>query len=315
MASIVDKKKPDNGKRRFGDRKDAVLVRDLDPLHNIMNNLMGNRTENEAIVRIEIDLKNLEAYLAKKNADIEDKRERYTLFHAILAVFAVTLNNRRRLNYFVRNRKYFERREISFAYIAKKVKSDKGAESVIIQRYKTESEASPIRQMHDRTVGEVGELRSHMDDSKGSGTDNTIQGFLHLPSPILKLFFIILRWLDRHGWVPGVLHKLIPYYVTVFVANLGSIHLSSEYHHLINYGTNSLFAVLGEKFQKPVYNADGTVAELKNILPIVLTIDERIGDGMYYSNSIKMIRYLAEHPDLLDTPANGEIDFSELETK
>lgn len=297
-------------KKQFGDKKDAYLVRDLGPMHNIMNNLMGERTENEAIVHIEVELDKINAYLNEKNKNTEDHSQRYTLFHAILAAFAVTLNNRRKMNFFVRNKKYFERKEITFSYIAKKEKSDGGFESVIIQRYKTESEKSPLRQMHDKTCKEVGEMRKNEDS--GSGTDKAIQGFLKLPSPILKLFFVVLRFLDKHGWVPSVLHKLIPYYSTVFVANLGSIGFSCDYHHLINFGTNSIFIVIGEKYKKHFFNDDGTFSRISEILPICLTIDERIADGVYYANTIKMIKYLMDNPELLDIPANQKIDFPDF---
>ena len=70
-------------KRRFGDRKDAVWVRDADPLHAFVPFLMPNRADNEAFISEEIDITNINKYLEKKNAD--NPPYKYTIFHVIAA--------------------------------------------------------------------------------------------------------------------------------------------------------------------------------------------------------------------------------------
>ena len=42
--------------KRFGDRKDGVLLRDLDGLHFITPIIYPNRTDNEAFISERIDL-------------------------------------------------------------------------------------------------------------------------------------------------------------------------------------------------------------------------------------------------------------------
>ena len=54
-------------KRRWGDRKDGVLLRDLDGMHFITPLIYPNRCDNEAYIRETIDLTNMNAYLKKKN--------------------------------------------------------------------------------------------------------------------------------------------------------------------------------------------------------------------------------------------------------
>ena len=39
-----------------------------------------------------------------------------------------------------------------------------------------------------------------------------------------------------------------------------------------------------------------------------LTIDERIADGTYFANSLKILRKIFENPDLLDLPFSASID-------
>ena len=83
--------------------------------------------------------------------------------------------------------------------------------------------------------------------------------------------------------------------------------MHASYHHLANWGTNSFFAIVGEKKYRPFYNEDGTY-EMRDSLDIGLTIDERIADGVYFAKSIKILHHLLENPELLERPLDEEID-------
>ena len=54
-------------KRRWGDRRDGMLLRNLDSLHFITGIIYPNRCDNEAYISETIDLTNINAYLKKKN--------------------------------------------------------------------------------------------------------------------------------------------------------------------------------------------------------------------------------------------------------
>ena len=55
-------------KRRHGDRRDGIWLRDLDPMHGFTPYLYPNRADNEAFIEEEIDLTNIDRYIAEKNA-------------------------------------------------------------------------------------------------------------------------------------------------------------------------------------------------------------------------------------------------------
>ena len=59
---------------------------------------------------------------------------------------------------------------------------------------------------------------------------------------------------------------------------------------------------------RPKYNADGTF-EMREMLDLGLTIDERIADGYYFSKSIRLLKCLLENPELLEAPLSEEVDF------
>ena len=112
--------------------------------------------------------------------------------------------------------------------------------------------------------------------------------------------------LDFFGKVPYDLIKTDPNYASIFISNLGSIKLNAAYHHLNNWGTNSLFVVIGQKHVEPVFSPDGTYV-MHEMLHVGITLDERIADGYYYARSIELFKYLMEHPEELDRPANEEV--------
>jgi pyruvate/2-oxoglutarate dehydrogenase complex dihydrolipoamide acyltransferase (E2) component len=95
----------------------------------------------------------------------------------------------------------------------------------------------------------------------------------------------------------------------VLLTNLGSIRLKCGYHHLTNWGTNSVFVVVGEKKKSPFFDENGTVT-MKETIDIGLTIDERIADGYYYSKTVRLLKYLLQNPELLEQPFETEVQMS-----
>ena len=296
-------------KVRFGDRYDATRVRDLDPLQSFMNLLMGERAENEALCELEINMSSLLSYIEKKNAENSNPQFRYTFFHAVLAALCRTIQARPKLNWFVRNKKYWQRRVISFAFVAKKQKTDGSAEELIITKYDKDSDISPIEQMHNSTCKMVSEIRKS--NESHDETIKIIKSLLKAPGPLLNFIGFIIRKLGKHGRLPKSFVKANPYDATCFVTNLGSIKLNLNYHHLINFGSNSLFIVIGEKTKKPVFTEDGGF-RFEEFLPLSITLDERIADGVYFGKSLRILKALLLKPELLDISANTEIDFDTL---
>ena len=132
--------------------------------------------------------------------------------------------------------------------------------------------------------------------------------FNKMPRWMGKAIVRFLMFLDRHGWVPSDLIATDPYYSSVVISNLGSIKLKCGYHHLTNWGTCSLFCIIGEKKKSPFINEDGTVS-MRETLELGLTIDERLADGYYYSKSVRLLEYLLTHPEELEKPMSEEVQY------
>ena len=286
--------------KRMGDRFDATLVRDIDPLHWFMPYLYPNRADNEAFIREEFDLTNLEVFLEKKNASL-DKARRYTIFHAICAAVVKTFTLRPQMNRFIKGCRLYQRDELSLGFVVKKQFKDNAAEGLAFIKF---PEDTTIDSLHERIMREIFECRSDKLDNSTKG----MEMFTHLPRWLMRIVIYILHRLDFYGKVPYDLIKADPNYASVFLTNLGSIRLNAGYHHLSNWGTTSVFVVIGEKARKPVFHEDGTF-EMRTMLDVGITLDERIADGYYYARTVHLLKKLIENPELLDRPANEEVDY------
>ncbi|MBR3272529.1 MAG: 2-oxo acid dehydrogenase subunit E2 [Clostridia bacterium] len=286
--------------KRMGDRFDATLVRDIDPLHWFMPYLYPNRADNEAFIREEFDLTNLEAFLEKKNESL-DKAHRYTIFHAVCAAIVKTFTLRPQMNRFIKGCRLYQRDDLSLGFVVKKQFKDNADEGLAFIKFPPET---TIDTLHGRIMEEIFECRSDKMDNSTAGMEK----FTHLPRWLMRIVIFILHRLDFYGKVPYDLIKADPNYASVFLTNLGSIKLNAGYHHLSNWGTTSVFVVIGEKARKPVFHEDGTF-EMRTMLDVGITLDERIADGYYYARTVRLLKKLIENPELLDRPANEEVEY------
>ena len=116
------------------------------------------------------------------------------------------------------------------------------------------------------------------------------------------------RFLDKRGLMPASVIATDPFQSSAVLANLGSIKLRSGYHHLTNWGTTSVFVIIGEMKERPFFNEDGS-EEMRMSVDIGLTVDERISDGYYCSRSIKLLKHLLDQPELLELPLGEKVDY------
>lgn len=286
-------------KRRRGDRRDGKLLRELDSLHFITGIIYPNRCDNEAYISERIDLTAINAYLARKNETKTDFP--YTMFHLIVTALLKTITLRPKLNRFIVNSNFYQRNEVSAAFVVKKQFSDKGAEALAFLHSK---EDFTLEDVHEYIRSQVQECRSEKVDSSTENMDILNK----LPRWLGKTAVKFIMFLDKHGWVPKDMVATDPYYSSVVLSNLGSIKLKCGYHHLTNWGTCSLFCIIGEKKMSPFFDENGHVV-MKETLDLGLTIDERLADGYYYSKSVRLLKYLLEHPEELEKPLKEEVRY------
>ena len=297
---MAKKEKKEKIKRKWGDRKDAKWLKDIPAMNYIMPTLMPNRADNEAYVRVDIDMRPLEAYLEKKNEGLE-KKDRYTFFHLISAAVGKAFILRPKMNRFVCNHKVYQRHKVTVAFTVKKQFDDRAEEGLALFEYAPED---TIDTYHEKILKVIHTARHETDASTGA-----MDIIKKLPHFLVVWIVKFIRWLDKFGKAPQSLIATDPNHAAVFLSNLGSINLECGYHHLVNWGTNSCFVVLGKKHMKRFYDKDGNV-DCHEVVPLGITLDERIADGYYYSGTVALVRELLEHPELLELPANTPVEYA-----
>ncbi len=289
-------------KKKWGDRPDAVWLKDIPSMNRIMPGIMPNRADNEAFINLDVDFAPLKAYVDKKNEGV-DPENKYTFFHVIAAAIGKAFVLRPRMNRFICNRKVYQRNDITMGFTVKKKFSDKATESLAMFTYDPKE---TMDSFHEKIMKVIHLTKSDTEKDTSTGAMDILAS---LPQWLLNLLLDIILWLDKQGWVPQSIVGSDPNHASIFLSNLGSIGLEVGYHHLVNWGTNSCFIVIGKKHMKMIHHPDGT-EELKEVVPMGITLDERIADGYYYSGTVALLKKLLENPELLDAPADTPVEFT-----
>ncbi len=159
-----------------------------------------------------------------------------------------------------------------------------------------------LTEVTHRVVGKVHKARTEKND----GVNGAMDVLKKLPRPVLAFVIWIIKTLDFFGKVPDFLRQDDPNFATVFLTNLGSIKCPSVYHHLNNYGSSSIMAAIGTIRKSEKIAGDGS-RDVRDVVDIGFTLDERIADGFYFARSLKIIQHLLTHPELLELPLNQEV--------
>lgn len=283
-----------DNKRRRGDRRDGRWVREAPGLQCIMANLMPNRTDCEVYLSDSIDVTELMRYIEKKN--LSHPEYKTTVFHCFMFSVAKMIRERPVMNRFIQGRRMYERNEISLSFVCKRRFADHAEEALMVLVPKDDQNIDDISK---KISGDIRETRKS--EHAAGGLDALMESFKKLPRILLMLICKIARILDFWGICPKALTEGDPNYTTVLFSNLGSIKGPAIYHHLNNYGTNSIMITIGTVRKAEVLMDDGT-KQIRDLLDIGVTMDERIGDGFYFVRSLRLVKYIFAHPELLDKP-------------
>lgn len=288
-------------KKRWGDRRDARLVRDITGLQAVMMHIWPNRTDCEVYLNDKIDATELLRYLEEKNASHPDYKT--TLFHCAVVGMARMVKERPKMNRFVQGRRTYQRDEISISFVCKRRFTDHAEESLMVLVPK---DTDTLDTISKKIVGDVKETRKS--EHATGGIDSILDIFAKIPRPLLMLLIRIIRWLDFWGKCPKFLTEGDTHYTSILCSNLGSIKCPSVYHHLSNYGTNSIIITIGTLHKEEILMPDGH-KEVRDIIDIGATLDERIADGFYFAKSLKLIKHIFANPELLDKPIGENSGF------
>lgn len=281
-------------RKRISDRSDGRLIRKVDPFLRFFPFIMKGRNASAIYYTQKVDATALLAYLAEKNRTSPCK---ITVFHAVLAAMVKTVCERPQLNRFIIGRRMYQRDAIDVAFVVKREFNDKAQEEVVRHTF---DENDTIETICSRITGEVRKVRSAPETSRGA--IHILEAFLRLPRILLMGFIKLLEFMDFYGFLPASLIRVDPMHTTGFVSNLGSIGADAPYHHLYEWGTTSIFAVMGVIHKEAFVMPDDTL-QAREVMNIGFTLDERISDGFYCARSLKRMTEMLENPAQLEIPS------------
>ena len=277
----------------FGDRRDATRVRDIHGNQNILIDFKPNRCDASVYMNHKIDMTNFVKYMDK----MKKENPGLTYYHGLVTVMAKALYSRPYMNRFIAGRTMYMHNEVSLAQVVKEKFEDDSIEMIMVLNIDPEDTLLDISR---KTKEKVEAIRNKK--ASGKKDANSAADFIGKLPKILRIPITdLLKWFDKHGWLPKSLTEENIYYSSAILSNLGTFKVGGIYHNLTNFGTSSSMIMFGE-----ITEENG-----KWYMELGITIDERIADGFYFCKALKLIEYIFETPELLLEPAGKKVQMPE----
>ena len=278
-------------KRRFGDRSDGYLIRNISAMSKFMPYVMPQRCDACNTFSDHIDVTFTDKYCREK---VKSGMSNFSFLHVLLAAYVRAISQRPALNRFVSGRKIYHRHKIEVNMVVKKTLAIDSPDTAIKVYFEPDDTIDEIYEKFNRVVEEV---KSKPDEQ--TSFDKINKALTIIPGWLIRFAVAVISWLDYHRMLPKFLLNVSPFHGTMIVTSMGSLGIRPIYHHLYNFGNLPVFFAYGNKQTKVSCDAQGNVVQKKAIELKVVT-DERTVDGYYYDSAFKLIKKYCENPTLLE---------------
>jgi hypothetical protein len=273
----------------FGKRSDGKKIKTIDPFFKVIPHIMFERHDASNAMNLKVNCETLDAYIAKKRKENISINYMHIVIASIVRIFAL----KPQLNRFVMNGRLYKRNKIYVSFSVKKRLKEEAEESTIKLEFEGTENIFEIKEKVDESI------RTVCLQQEDNSTDKTAKIFSFLPNFLLKYSVRFCKFLDRHGLLPKSIIKASPFHTSCFLTNLKSIHMNYIYHHLYNFGTTGMFVSMGKEAMEPIVNDEGEIVPAK-IMNMGIVADERLCDGFYHANSLRLFKKIVENPEVLE---------------
>ena len=279
-------------KRRFGDRKDGRLLRSLPGFAKFIPYIMPTRNDASNLYEESFEVSTLNRRLRQLRVE---GYKGIGILHFLIAAYIRLVSMLPALNRFVVGRRIYAAHDITVVMTVKRSLSVDATETTIKVHFQpTDTIFDVYRKMNEK----IDEIKASDDNNN---TEDVADALSRLPRPILRLAIAVLRVMDYFGWIPESLTDASPFHGSMIITDLGSLRIGPVYHHIYNFGTLPVFIAFGAKYHKYEINSKGQVVDNKYI-DTKLVLDEGIVDGHYYAQLLQAMRYMFQHPEIVETP-------------
>jgi len=288
-------------RRRFGDRKDGYRLRKADPFFRIIPYIMIEKNDAHVFFKDRVYLEDTDIFIRK----LRKEGIRIGFLHVVIASLVRTISQKPKINRFVIGRKTYARNEISFSLVIKREMNEQTGETTVKIVF------DPKDTIYDVVEKVNNVIEKNKEAIEENSTDKAAKIITYMPGFLIRFFMFFAKFLDNRGMLPRFLTNLSPFHSSIFITDLGSLGIKSVYHHIFNLGTNTLFIAFGTKTKEQVIDLDNNV-KIRKAIDIKTAVDERIVDGYYFANAIKLAKNLMTHPNELLTPPTDVIIDNEI---
>ncbi len=276
----------------FGKRPDGRRLKNLAPIQMIMPYVMKERSDSMNMYEDTFDCAPMDRYIQKKEAEGLKVGYMHILIAAIVRLIAL----RPQLNRFCMNGRIYARPKIWVSFVVHPTLRNDSEGTTIKMCFEGTETITEIAQMINDRVAKETVLRT-----EENGTDKLLRTLMHkIPGFLIKFVVDTLMWMDKHNIMPKAIIELSPFHTSFFVTNLKSLGISHIFHHTYNFGTTGLFFAMGKEKRIPVVK-NGEIVEEKH-MSFGLVSDERFCDGLYFANSLRLMRKFMKNPESLEKP-------------
>lgn len=264
-------------------RPDGDYLGKIHPYRKLMMHIMPTRNESVVYYDTHARIDHVESYLEEVN-----KRFHADMTHLLVGCIAVAFKKTPTMNRFVVGRRLYQRKSLWLTFSMKRQKLNRKAKLSAVKRRIDEQETfyGMCKALNESIAVERSDKKTYL--------DKELSLLSRIPRPVLKLGVGFLRWLDYYGLLPGGFIKNDAMYTSAFAANLGSLGMNAGYHHLYEWGTASMFIMIGRAEERALVE-DGEVV-VRKVLPLRFSYDERVDDGLNAGYGIKGMVDAIEHP-------------------
>lgn len=282
----------------FGKRADGRLLKNLEPMQQIMPYIMKTRTDSMNMYEDTFDCGPMDAYIKEKAA----QGFKLSYMDVIIAAIVRLIALRPQLNRFVMNGRIYARPKIWVSFVVHPTLKDGSAGTTIKLCFEgTESIFEVAEKVNAAVVKETSQRIGEND------TDKLMRVLMRrIPGPLIKFVINTLMWMDKHNMLPKMILELSPFHTSMFITNLKSLGINHVYHHVYNFGTTGLFFAMGKEKQIPVIERKDVAAQKH--LGFGLVSDERFCDGLYFAVSLRKLRKIMQNPAVLEAPLDAKVE-------
>ena len=287
-----------NDRRRFGDRKDGRLIRSLPAFSRFIPYIMPTRNDATNLYEESMEVSDVDRRLRKLRVE---GYKGIGILHFMIAAYIRLVSMLPGLNRFVVGRRIYAANDIVVVMTVKRSLAIDATETTIKVHFDPTDTIFDVYRKLNEKIDEIKATDEH------NNTEDVAEALSRLPRIILRLAIRILRMMDYFGWIPESLTEASPFHGSMIITDLGSLRIKPVYHHIYNFGTLPVFVAFGAKHHVYELDRHGNMVD-KKYVDCKFSLDERTVDGHYYAQAFQALRYIFQHPEILEQPPTRVVD-------